>query len=427
MRFLIEHCPLGLSQHRTSGEFVAASPSCAALFGYAVKDLLGRDLFALMQDADQGLVRTQWAQVTAVTPEHKLRFTCVRPDGSSVLLEATLRHVAAAADPDPAVGAADPPEPHILCCLRDITQEVEKERTRAARLAEAELAERHRDILVGMMPGLVWFGPVSPDLKTYRATYMSEYLFRVTGYTAKQWLETPGFYRSVIHPEDRDHILAAAPKAMAEERPLGPYRILAHDGRVLWIRSQMKVERDAAGVPVRMYGLTLDMTAFQQAQQERMRLQEEVARQAQHLLDLSTPLIPVSEDVLVMPVIGTLDPARAQHALETVLAGVSAARARYVLVDLTGVSSVDTAAAMALLRMVHSVALLGARVVLTGMRSETAREVTMLGIDLKGVMTQPTLRAAVSKYVAARQQAARSRSPQPTPGPSPPGRRDPQR
>lgn len=147
-----------------------------------------------------------------------------------------------------------------------------------------------------MTPGLVWFGPVSPDLTSYRAVYISEYLFRVTGYTAKQWMETPGFWRSIIHPEDRERIVQDAPTAMAEERPIGPYRIIANDGRILWIKSQILIERDAAGVPVRMHGLTLDMTSFQQAETERVRLRETLADQAQRLLELSTPLIPISED-----------------------------------------------------------------------------------------------------------------------------------
>ena len=103
-----------------------------------------------------------------------------------------------------------------------------------------------------MIPGLVWFGPVSPDLKSYRAVYISEYLFRATGYTAKQWLETPGFWASILHPEDREQNLKDVPAAMAAERPIGPYRILAGDARVLWLKSQLLIERDAAGVPVRM-------------------------------------------------------------------------------------------------------------------------------------------------------------------------------
>jgi rsbT co-antagonist protein RsbR len=309
-------------------------------------------------------------------------------------MQASLRLVAATAAP---AGA-----PQVLCCLRDVTAEVAAESARAERLAAAELAERHRDYLVQMTPGLVWFGPVSPDLSSYRAIYISEYLFRVTGYTPTQWLETPGFWRSIIHPADRERILQEAPAAMKEGRPIGPYRIHASDGRILWIQSQLAIERDAAGVPIRMYGLTLDMTSFQRAQEERMALQQELADQAQRLLELSTPLIPVSEDVLVMPVIGTLDPARARYALETLLNGVTALRVRYVLVDLTGVSIVDAASASALLKMISAVRFLGSRVILTGMRAEIARAIIELQSELTEVMTRPSLRDAIAEFVTSR-------------------------
>ena len=313
-----------------------------------------------------------------------------------IWIEALLRVITTGDSGDEAERPADAPQ--VLLCTRDITAEVAAEREQAGRLARAELAARHRDYLVRMTPGLIWFGPVKPDLSSYHLEFMSEYLFRATGYTAKQWLETPGFWRSILHPEDRDHILASVPAAMAQERPIGPYRIFASDGRIMWIQSQMCLERDAAGVPVRMYGLTLDMTAFQEAQQARMAMQQELAEKAQHLLELSTPLIPISEDVLVMPVIGTLDPVRAQHAMETVLNSVTARRARCVLVDLTGVSFVDKAAASALLRMVRAVKLVGSQVILTGMRAEIARALTTLEIQLSEITTRTSLRTAITEF-----------------------------
>lgn len=398
MQFLVANCPLGLSQHLSSGEFVAASPGCERLLGRPGAELVGRELFLFIQQPAQTEVRQAWSRVGTCGGELQVRFPYLRPDAVALWIELTIR-AGPAMDEQPAAAASDPAEPQLFCCWQDVTAAVTAEAARAARLAEAELAERHRDYLVSMTPGLVWFGPVSPDLTSYRAVYMSQYLFRVTGYTAKQWLETPGFWRSIIHPEDREHILQEAPLAMAQGRVIGPYRIIASDGRVLWIQSQTLIERDAAGVPLRMHGLTLDMTSFQQAETERMRLREEVANQAQRLLELSAPLIPVSEDVLVMPVIGTLDPARAQFALETVLGTITASRSRYLIVDLTGVSIVDPEGAAALLRMVQAVRLLGAQAVITGMRGEIAQAIIGLGIDLQGVVVRASLRAAIGEFV----------------------------
>lgn len=396
LRFLVENCPLWLSQHHPDGRFVAASPACEQLLGRSQSELLEIDLLQLADEADQPQLRSAWSQVCASQGEPEVRFQYRRPDGPVRWIAAKLRLVAARA----LDGSGEPPQ--VLCCARDVTTEVAAERARAERLAQAEQAERHRDYLVRMTPGLIWFGPVKPDLSSYHVEYMSEYLFRATGYTAKQWLETPGFWRSILHPEDRDRVLADAPAAMAEERASIPYRIFASDGRVMWVQSQLCLERSADGVPVRMYGLTLDMTAFQQAQHERMALQEELVRQAQRLLELSTPLIPISEEVLVMPVIGTLDPARAQHAQETVLNSVSKLRARRVLIDLTGVGLVDQSAVAALLRMVQAVQLLGAQAILTGVRAEVARAIITLGINLSSLATRASLREAIAEFVTSR-------------------------
>jgi PAS domain S-box-containing protein len=400
-RFLVEHSPIGMSLHRASGEWLYASPACARLLGPAaaaapetIWDTL-RSPHTTAEESER--LRAAWTQVCAQGIDVQLQLRHTNQAGQALWIELTLR----AAIPSQAT-EREAAEPRMCCQWRDVTADVERGAARAQRLAEAEQAERHRDYLVRMLPGLVWFGPVAPDLSSYRATYMSEYLFRVTGYTAQQWLGTPGFWQSILHPEDREDVLADVPKASKEERPLGPYRIRAKDGRTLWVQSQMMLERDAAGVPLRMYGLTLDMTSFQQAQQERAVLQQELAAQAQRLLELSAPLIPVSQDVLVMPLIGTLDPGRAQHAVETLLAGVRQYRARYVLVDLTGVAIVDAPSAKALFKMTAAVRLLGAKIILTGMRPEIGRTLVALSSELVDITTCASLREAIAQLVSGR-------------------------
>jgi rsbT co-antagonist protein RsbR len=154
----------------------------------------------------------------------------------------------------------------------------------------------------------------------------------------------------------------------------------------------------------------LDAEASKQAEQERLSLERSIAQQAQHLLELSTPLIPVSEDVLVMPLIGSLDPARAEYSLETLLQGVKTMSARYVLVDLTGISTVDASGAVALGRMVKAVRLLGAQVLLTGMRAEIAKAIHACGEELAGMKVHPSLRSAIAEYVTNRRLESRSQS-----------------
>jgi rsbT co-antagonist protein RsbR len=117
-----------------------------------------------------------------------------------------------------------------------------------------------------------------------------------------------------------------------------------------------------------------DITEQKQAEVERLQLQEGIIRaQAAALAELSTPLIPINDRIMVMPLIGALDSRRAQQVVEALLAGVAQSRAQVAIVDITGVAVVDTQVANALVRAAQSVKLLGAQVVLTGIRPEVAQ------------------------------------------------------
>lgn len=148
--------------------------------------------------------------------------------------------------------------------------------------------------------------------------------------------------------------------------------------------------------------VALDITERLQMEVDRLLLQEEViATQEAALRELSTPLIPVSDDVVIMPLIGSIDSARAQQVIETLLEGVSRAGARMAIVDITGVPVVDTQVANALLRAARSVSLLGAQVMLTGISPEVAQTLVQLGADMSGITTRSTLQSAVAQALRA--------------------------
>ena len=107
-------------------------------------------------------------------------------------------------------------------------------------------------------------------------------------------------------------------------------------------------------------------------------------------------MIPISDDVVVMPLIGTMDSRRAQQVLETVLEGVASSHARVAILDITGVAVVDTQVANALMRAAQAVKLLGAQVILTGIRPEVAQTLVGLGVDLNGIVTQATLQSGIA-------------------------------
>jgi anti-anti-sigma factor len=129
---------------------------------------------------------------------------------------------------------------------------------------------------------------------------------------------------------------------------------------------------------------------------EREALQQQVIdAQRSALRELSTPLIPITDDVVIMPLIGTIDSGRAQQVMETLLEGVAQHQARLVILDITGVSVVDTQVAQAFIQAAQAVRLLGAQVMLTGIQPQIAQTLVHLGVDLSGIQTQGNLQEGI--------------------------------
>lgn len=124
---------------------------------------------------------------------------------------------------------------------------------------------------------------------------------------------------------------------------------------------------------------------------ERKRAEETVRRQAEEILELSTPVMKVWEGVLVAPLVGTLDSFRSEQLTERILEQVAATQADVVLLDITGVPAVDTRTAQHLIDTVAAARLLGAVVVLTGIRPAIAQTLVHLGINLTGIVTRSSL------------------------------------
>jgi PAS domain S-box-containing protein len=169
------------------------------------------------------------------------------------------------------------------------------------------------------------------------------------------------------------------------------------DGSSHWISTTKVPLRDWQGRVVGLAGRGQDITERRRAEEERHLLQEELIHaQAAALEELSTPLIPISDAVVVMPLIGRIDTRRASQIMETLLTGVQAHHADLAIIDITGVNLVDTQVAHVLLQAARAVQLLGARVVLTGLRPEVAQTLVGLGVDLSGIVTRGTLQSGIA-------------------------------
>ncbi len=118
-------------------------------------------------------------------------------------------------------------------------------------------------------------------------------------------------------------------------------------------------------------------------------------RLAAELRQASSPVIPIFDRVVVMPVVGTLDVTRAQRLMQDLLDGVEQHNARLALLDLTGIPAMDEPVANALLQTVDALALLGAECVLAGVRPDIARSLVRMGINLEQIVTRLDLQSGI--------------------------------
>jgi len=122
--------------------------------------------------------------------------------------------------------------------------------------------------------------------------------------------------------------------------------------------------------------------------------EEIIKRQQEELLELSTPVVKLWEGILALPVIGTLDSARTQIVMESLLQAIVQSNSRVAIIDITGVPTVDTVVAQHLLKTVTAARLMGADCIISGVRPQIAQTIVHLGINLNDVTTKATLSAA---------------------------------
>ncbi|MHB9023874.1 MAG: PAS domain S-box protein [Armatimonadota bacterium] len=176
-----------------------------------------------------------------------------------------------------------------------------------------------------------------------------------------------------------------------------PLEIQHSNGSLAPVLYNASVYLDAAGNVAGVFAAARDISDRKRAEEAlaRQAAQEALAHQAQEILEISTPVLQIWDGVVVAPLIGTLDSQRTQQFMERLLNAIVAANASVAIVDITAVPTIDTQTAQHLIDTFNAVQLLGARIVLTGVRPAIAQAVVHLGIDLTGVCTRPSLMAGL--------------------------------
>jgi len=174
------------------------------------------------------------------------------------------------------------------------------------------------------------------------------------------------------------------------------------DGEVRHIALRLAVGAGCEQTWERCFLSLLDITDRKRAEDAlRQSKEETILAHKSVLAKLSTPVIPINDRIIVMPLVGTLDRMRMQQVMTTLLDEVQRTRASIAILDITGVPEVDAEATNGIILAAQAVRLLGAQVVLTGIHPVVARSLVDLGSDLSAIVTRSTLQTGIAYAMSA--------------------------
>jgi len=172
------------------------------------------------------------------------------------------------------------------------------------------------------------------------------------------------------------------------------------DGKEKWYSVTKVPFYDKEGNLIGTLGISRDITGSKTLELENER---KIEAQREELEVLSTPVIDIWEGILTVPVLGALDSDRAAKISETLLTQIVMKKASAAIIDISGISAVDSAVADLLIRTAKAVGLVGAKAILTGVGVEIAQTIADLGIDMKGLKTMSALKDGL-KYAINRRE-----------------------
>jgi rsbT co-antagonist protein RsbR len=233
---------------------------------------------------------------------------------------------------------------------------------RADLISKTELEEQCRSILSAVVAGMRTSGP--NDLSAAGWNTARDLLQEISTSRARQGFspaDVAGFVLSLKQP-----VFAAIRRELSGDQD----RLFEN----IWAATEM-FDR-----------LANTTTEFFMAAREEL-----ISRQQQELLELSTPVVKLWDGILALPIIGTLDSARTQVVMESLLQTVVATNSKFAIIDITGVPTVDTLVAQHLLKTITAARLMGAECIISGVRPQIAQTIVHLGINLEDVITKAKL------------------------------------
>lgn len=196
-------------------------------------------------------------------------------------------------------------------------------------------------------------------------------------------------------PQDREKAAQSLAKLQQGEITYTETQTTGPDGQPKWTGSRtypiIRSRQVVGGISV-----VSDITQQKRAETEREHLQQQIIEaQQQALKELSTPVIPIMDRIIVMPLIGSIDSLRARDITRNLLKGISDHRAKVVILDVTGVGIMDTGIVNHLNKTIQAARLKGAQTIVTGMSDAVAEAIVDLGIDWSDITTLSNLQTGL--------------------------------
>lgn len=259
-RSIFENSIEGIFRTRPDGKFIAANPAMAHMLGYdspaelmsSVNNIVSDCYVDPAQHSNLERLLKEFGRVQAYEVE------CRRRDGKRVFLSKSSRLVR-------------DKQGKILYYEGTAENITERKLAEAQQAHLNSLLESERSRLkniVASIPGVVWEAWGKPDDTVgLRIDFVSDYVEQMLGYSVEEWLSTPNFWLTIIHPEDRDQTAKRAADSFAK-RKAGSlrFRWLTRDGRALWVESHFVVVCDESGAPIGMRGVAIDVSEGKQAE-----------------------------------------------------------------------------------------------------------------------------------------------------------------
>ncbi|NJM05944.1 PAS domain S-box protein [Candidatus Gracilibacteria bacterium] len=357
----------------TNNAITYANPACRALFGYDEASWQGVNVADLLEPSSQVQLAEMGAALERGAPWQGT-LTYRRQDSSTFLGQVTLFALSQV--------ESSTEIPVLVGIIRDVTAQRAQEQR--LELFEALTENALDGIAVARMDGVM--------------TYANQAFRTMTGYGD----QLIGMAFTDLYPPTMETQIntVATPAVIEHGRWQGELTAQRPDGSA-WVTQMSAVLISGSDSTPQLGAIFRDVTAEKDAERERMALQEQIIQAQQVALrELSTPLIPLAEQIMVLPIVGSVDSNRAQQIMETLLEGVALHHAHTVLIDISGVQVVDTQVADALLRAAKAIRLLGAQAILTGISAEVAQTIVQLGADMSGLLTLATLQAGLKVAMA---------------------------